>query len=31
MKLWTQPIGEVPASVQEALEKDHGLNYHHLE
>lgn len=31
MELRNEPVGEVPVNVQEALEKDYGLNYHRLE
>ena len=29
--MWTEPVGEVPAAIQKALDEDYSLNYHYLE
>ena len=31
MHLWTEPVGEVPAEIQKALDEDYSLDYHYLE
>ena len=31
MHLWTEPVGEVPAGIQKALDEDYSLDYHYLE
>jgi succinate dehydrogenase / fumarate reductase, flavoprotein subunit len=31
MHLWTEPVGEVPAEIQRALDEDYSLDYHYLE
>ena len=31
MHLWTEPVAEVPAGVQKALDEDYSLDYHYLE
>jgi succinate dehydrogenase / fumarate reductase, flavoprotein subunit len=31
MHLWTEPVGEVPAAIQKALDEDYSLDYHYLE
>ena len=31
MKLWTEPVGEIPSRIQKALDQDYSLDYHHLE
>ncbi|MGI8538653.1 MAG: L-aspartate oxidase, partial [Rubrobacteraceae bacterium] len=31
MHLWTEPVGEVPASIQKALDEDYSLDYHYME
>jgi succinate dehydrogenase flavoprotein subunit len=31
MHLWTEPVGEVPAKIQKALDEDYSLDYHYLE
>jgi succinate dehydrogenase/fumarate reductase flavoprotein subunit len=31
MHLWTEPIAQVPAAIQRALEEDYGFDYHYLE
>ncbi|MBA2713241.1 MAG: FAD-binding protein, partial [Rubrobacteraceae bacterium] len=31
MHLWTEPVAEVPAEVQKALDEDYSLDYHYLE
>ncbi len=31
MHLWTEPVAEVPAEIQKALDEDYSLDYHYLE
>ncbi len=31
MHLWTEPVGEVSAEIQKALDEDYSLDYHYLE
>ena len=31
MHLWTEPVAEVPAEIQQALDEDYSLDYHYLE
>jgi hypothetical protein len=31
MHLWTEPVHEVPAEIQKALDEDYSLDYHYLE
>jgi succinate dehydrogenase / fumarate reductase flavoprotein subunit len=31
MYLWTEPVAEVPAAIQKALDEDYSLDYHYLE
>ena len=31
MHLWTEPVAEVPAGIQRALDEDYSLDYHYLE
>jgi succinate dehydrogenase / fumarate reductase flavoprotein subunit len=31
MHLWTEPVGEVPAGIQKALDEDYSLDYHYVE
>lgn len=31
MKLWSEPVGEIPPRIQKALDEDYSLDYHHLE
>lgn len=31
MELWSKPIDEIPQEVQQALDEDYSLDYHHLE
>ena len=31
MHLWTEPVAEVPAAIQQALDEDYSLDYHYLE
>ena len=31
MHLWTEPVAEVPAAIQKALDEDYSLDYHYLE
>ena len=31
MHLWTEPVGEVPAEIQKALDEEYSLDYHYLE
>lgn len=31
MRLWSEPIGEIPDHIQQALDEDYSLEYHHLE
>jgi succinate dehydrogenase flavoprotein subunit len=31
MHLWTEPVAEVPAGIQKAIDEDYSLDYHYLE